>query len=307
MAFPLKDNKTNGLISILFVMLIWGSAFTVTKLAVELMPPFFFAFLRNILASLILLPLYLMKRKKEKQSKAPPLPYLRIVFMALAGITVFYSLFNLSLIYTAAATGALIQGLMPVAIAIPAVIFLKEKIDKKSILGIIISVIGVILLGFIGNTSGSGNVWGNILMIGSVLSWAIYTLISKSINQHDPIIITSLVTFIGTALLLPPVIIELWGHPLPSVPLKGWLAIGYLGIFSSAISYVLYNKALKTISAAQAGNFMNLDPVIGAVIAVIFLKERFTNLQLVGGVLVLIGIWLSFKTSDKPEAKSKKA
>jgi drug/metabolite transporter (DMT)-like permease len=288
------ENRTSGFISIIIVLLIWGSAFSVTKVTVDNLPPFLVAFLRNLIASLILLPLYIWKRKTSKQ--APPLPYTKILLLGLTGITFFYAFFNMALVYTSASAGALVQGLMPVAIALPAALFLKEKLSGRTIAGIILSVGGVILIGFIGNnTEAKNNILGSVLMILSVFSWAAYTIIAKSIHHHDPIVIPAVSTMAGTVFLLPLVVIELWGQPIPSITAKGWVAIFYLGIFSSAIGYILYTQALKKLSAAQVGNFLNLDPVIGATIAVIFLKDTMTAWQIAGAVLVLAGIWLSME------------
>jgi drug/metabolite transporter (DMT)-like permease len=275
-------------------MLIWGSAFSVTKVAVDNISPFVVAFLRNLIASLILLPLYLWKRKTKKQTQ--PLPYGKILLLGLTGITFFYAFFNTAMVYTSAAAGALIQGIMPVAIALPAVLFLKEKLSSRMVWGIILSVAGVILIGFIGNNSGAKNsMLGSILMILSVFCWAAYTIIAKSIHHYDPVVVPALSTMVGTVFLLPLVVIELWGQPVPTITLKGWGAIFYLGAFSSATGFILYTIALKHLSAAQVGNFMNLDPVIGATIAVIFLKDEMTNWQIAGAVLVLAGIWLSME------------
>lgn len=299
MRFYFKNTRTGGLISILFVMLIWGSAFTVTKLAVNEVPPLLFAFLRNVVACLVLLPFYLIRRKKMKPQLAQ-LPYKKIFFMGLTGITFFYALFNISLVYTTASVGSLIQGFIPVAIAIGAVWFLKEKLDKSNLLGIFLCVAGVILVGFVGKQAESGNsLLGNVLMILSVFAWAIYTLIAKSMNDRDPVLVVSLITFIGTALLLPAVIIELWDQKIPVLSANAWVAVIYLGVFSSALCYILYANALKTLSATQVGNFLNLDPVIGAIIAFIFLKDKITAWQIAGGLLVLAGIWLSSKNSRR--------
>ena len=293
----------SGLLSILLVMLIWGSAYTVTKLAVKEITPFLFAFLRNLIASIVLLPFYLRQRKKNEQQ---PIPYKKVVFMGLSGITFFYAFFNLSLVYTSASTGAMIQGMMPVAVAVPAVLFLKEKLSRGTILGILLSVIGVILVGFIGDDGDSvNNVLGNILMILSVFAWAIYTVISKSIKGNDPLVITALSTFFGTAFLIPTLAVELWDQQIPSITPKACAAIIYLGVFASALSFLLYDKALKTLSAAQVGNFMNLDPVIGAVIAVLFLKDTITGLQIIGGILVLAGVWLSSKPFKSTERSTR--
>jgi drug/metabolite transporter (DMT)-like permease len=117
-------------------------------------------------------------------------------------------------------------------------------------------VTGVILVGFVGKQEEQGNsILGNILMILSVFAWAIYTLLSKRVNEYDSIVLVSLITFIGTALLLPAVAIELWNQKIPSLSAKAWAAVIYLGVFSSALCFILYNNALKTLSAHRSAIF----------------------------------------------------
>ena len=101
-------------------------------IAVREVPPLLLAFLRNCFASLILLPLYLIRKKKKSE---PPLPGGRIFVMGLAGITLFYALFNISLVYTTASAGSLIQAmgyfnfyLLTTVIAIPGVILFWSMI-----------------------------------------------------------------------------------------------------------------------------------------------------------------------------------
>lgn len=293
------NKKTIALISILIVVLIWGSAFTVSKVGVSELPPLFLALMRNAVASLVLLPFYLVYRRRTAAVQTQPLPWGKLVLLGLTGVTLFYTFFNISLTYTGAAMGSLIQGIMPLLIIVPAAVFLKEKTTGKVLTGIFISVAGVLMVGFIGQHDNKGNIFGNLLMLGSVCCWSIYTLISRKMNQYHPIPVTFFITLIGTLLLIPAVVFEGWGKPLPVISVNGWMAILYLGIFSSAISYILYNQALKTLTAAQASNFLNLDPVIGSVIALIFLKEPFTGIQFAGGALVLLGVWLSADTSQK--------
>lgn len=303
-----KNQELGGLVSILIVMFIWGSAFSVSKLGVSAVPPFLFAFLRNLVASLFLIPFYLYKRKRAKLQPLPPRFYQYILLMGLTGVCLFYIFFNLAMTYMSASTGAIVQGITPAVIAIPAVFFLKEKLDGITILGIVLSIAGVVLVGFVhaGNSESSTAV-GSILMILSVACWATYTIVSKSIHTYDAIVITALSTFTGTVFLIPAVVIELWGRPVPAISWQGWASIVYLGVFASAISYILYNRALKTLTAAQVGNFLNLDPVIGVIIAILFLKEKISGWQVVGGVLVLVGIWLSSaKKNEKVKIKNSK-
>lgn len=286
------NDRLKGFISIAFVMLIWGSSFTITKIVVQEVPPFLFATLRHVVACMVLLPFYLYQRKKVQQQ----LPYKKLILMGLTGITFYYGFFNFALLYISASSGALIEGMVPVAIAIPAALILKEHLDKKSITGIILSVIGVILVGFVGNSHQSGNhLLGGALMLAAVSCWATYTLLSRSLKEVDTILITAVSTFIGSAFLLPVFFFEVYQHGMPDISLKAWAGIAYLGVFASALAYFLYNRALESLPAAQVGNFLNLNPVIGAVIAIIFLKDTFTGWQLAGSILVLAGIWLSAK------------
>jgi drug/metabolite transporter (DMT)-like permease len=289
--FVITD-RTKGFISIIFVMLIWGSSFSVTKTVVQKVSPYMFATLRHLIACAVLLPFYLRQRRKVKQS----LPYKKLVLMGLAGITIYYGFFNFAMTYIPASTGALIEGLIPVAIAIPAAILLKEHLNRRSIAGIVLCVTGVILVGFVGAPKGASNIFlGGMLMMLAVCCWSVYTLLSRSLKETDTLLATSVSTFIGTAMLLPVAAVDVYFHGIPEISAETWAGIAYLGIFASALAYFLYNRALESLPAAQVGNFLNLNPVIGAVIAMIFLKDTFTGWQMAGGVLVLAGIWLSSK------------
>lgn len=289
--------KTGALFSIILIVTIWGSASAVTKLAVESIPPYVFALLRNIIAAACLLPYYFIRKKNIPSSQA--LPWKKVTWMGLTGITFFYLFFNLALYYTTAAAGALIQGFIPVAIILLSILILKEKLKQLQIAGILLSVTGVVLIGFVGTFSGARNaILGNTLMILAVLCWGFYTIISKSLQQYDAVQLTTFSTTIGTIGLLPAAAFQLWQQQQwPTISMNGWLSILYLGVFSSAICYILYNKVLKVLSGVQVGNFMNFDPIVGALIAIIFLGERVTVWQVTGGVLVLIGVVLTSRRS----------
>ncbi|MCG2613054.1 DMT family transporter [Terrimonas sp. NA20] len=291
---PSPKSKTGALLSIILIVTIWGSASAVTKVAVESIPPYFFAFLRNGVAAICLIPYYLIHKKKMQLLQAGP-PMKKVALMGLTGITFFYLFFNMALYYTTAAAGALIQGFIPISIILLSIIFLKERLRKVQIAGVVCSMAGVVLIGFVGEFYGARNaILGNTLMIFAVLAWGFYTIISKSLERYDAVQLTAISTTIGTLVLIPAVAIELWRTAeFPSVSFKAWLAVLYLGIFSSAICYILYNRVLKTLSGVQVGNFMNFDPVIGAAIAIIFLSEKVTVWQILGALLVLMGVALT--------------
>lgn len=297
MSIAKTNNRNAAFLSMLFIVFIWGSASTVTKLGVQKMPPFLFALIRNMIASTLLLLFYSYRKRTHRQQSSIPLPWKKIAWMGLTGITLFSALFNLALLHTSASTGALIQGFIPVAIVVLAIIFLKEKPDVPHIAGIFFSVIGVLLIGFIRIAPSGDSVLGNVLMILSVVSWAVYTIVSKSLRHYDPVTVTAFSTLAGTIFLIPVVVFEQWGKPLAPISPDAWAAMLYLAIFSSTICFILYNKILKVLPAATVGNLLNLDPLIGAVIAVIVLRDNVTAWQITGGLLVIGGIALSSGSS----------
>lgn len=290
---------TRGLISILVVLLIWGSSFSVTKFVVTEVPPLLAATIRNTIACLALLPFYLLRRRKVKA----PLPFGKLTLMGLSGTTFYYLCFNTGMHYIPASTGAIIEGLVPVAIAVPAALILKEHISGKLMAGIILSVTGVILVGFVGSAEQSANApLGSALIVVAVCLWSVYTLLSRTVKDHDTLQVTAVSMMIGTVLSIPIGVVDVLQTGWPAISWKAWLGLGYCGILSSAVAYFLYNKALESLPAAQVGNFLNLNPVIGAIVAFIFLRETFTGLQWAGGVLVIAGIWLSARRSGpQPE------
>lgn len=148
------SKNVTGLISIFFVMLVWGSSFTVSKIVVSTVPPALLALLRFLIASAILTPFLLIRLRKTRLPR--PFPYLWISMMGLTGITVYYICFHASLLYLQASTGAMIEGFMPVCIALFAAIFLKEKLSGRQVAGIVLSVAGVICIGMLAGNDAPG-------------------------------------------------------------------------------------------------------------------------------------------------------
>ncbi len=289
--------KSQSILLLIFTMLVWGSSYAITKSVVNILPPASFTLLRFLIALICLGPFYLMGKKSARKTEKISRSDCRwLLLMGLTGITLYYILFNYALMYTSASNGALIQGFIPICIALFGVFFLKEKLTARQFSGIGLSFAGVVLVGFIAaeHTGEDTALLGNLLMIVSVFCWTIYTLISRKLQHLSPLSITVLSGLAGTIFLLPVSIYECiqltnW----PSVDLNGWLAILYLGAISSAFCYLMYNKALERLPAALVGNFLNLDILAGVLIAVLFLHEKTSVVQMVGGALILLGLVLS--------------
>jgi drug/metabolite transporter (DMT)-like permease len=112
-------------------------------------------------------------------------------------------------------------------------------------------------------------------------------------SDADPIAVTAVISLIGTAMLIPAALVENGDVSIASIPAEGWLPIIYLGALASAVSYLLYMRALRDIDASLVGTYVNLSPVIGVISGVIVLGEAITATAIVGGVMVLAGVWIS--------------
>jgi drug/metabolite transporter (DMT)-like permease len=288
-------NQVSSILLLITVMIIWGSSFAVTKESVNNVPPIFFALVRMSIASVILL---IAAQTRGGISKIPrPIPWMIILLMGLTGTCLYYICFNTAMVYTMASMGALIQSFIPVVTVILAFIFLKEPVSVRKLVGIGISIAGVLFIIFMAAPSGKAKnpLLGNLLMLASVFIWATYTILAKRVAHIDPIMVTAYSIALGTLFLIPAAFVELSGKSIPKLSGQSWLSAIYLGAISTSIGLLLYNRSLKYLEASQTASFLNLMPVIGVSTAVIFLGEHLTLWQVFGGVLVLTGVFISIK------------
>lgn len=292
--------KVSAIALLVLVMVIWGSAYAVTKASLAEIPPMLLAFLRNFVASVLLVAFAQMRGAAMNSRRT--IPWAMVALMGLTGVCLYYLGFNASLVYTTASQGALIESFIPIVTALLAALFLKEKLTAKRMLGIGFSIAGVVLLIFRAappEATAPNPILGNALMLGTVVIWAIYTILAKRLADFDQLTVTAHSTAIGTLLLAPFALFELWGKSFPEISAGGWLSVLYLGAAASAGAYWLYNRSLKYLEAGQTAQFMNLLPIVGVATAVLFLGESLALWQVVGGALALIGVWSSLQNERK--------
>ncbi|MFN2567727.1 MAG: DMT family transporter [Gemmatimonadaceae bacterium] len=278
---------------LLVAVVIWGSTYVVTKAGVDEAPPMLFALLRYCVASLLLVAIALPRGGTARLPR--PAPWATLALMGLTGVALYYTGFNVALTYTTASQGALVQSSIPAVTAVVAVVMLRERLPPRRMLGIGLAVAGVVLIvaRFGGEANAPAPLLGNLLMLGTVVVWGIYTALAKRVAGADPIAVTAAISVLGTVMLVPGALLEAAIGPTSSISGATWLRILYLGALPSGASYLLYNRALRDLDASQVGAVTNLSPVIGAVSGVLLLGESITATTILGGVLVLAGVWMS--------------
>ncbi|MBN1622910.1 MAG: DMT family transporter [Clostridia bacterium] len=191
----------------------------------------------------------------------------------------------------------LMIGMIPVAVAIASWIFLKEKLNLKQIIFMILSISGVSLIGFSQMNGGAGSTRpvGYLLLAGAVVSAAFYNLLSrKSSMKYRPVEITYIMMITGAiifnAIGIIDSMIKGYEYFSPLLDFSVMASMLYLGVLSSTIAFFCVNFTLSRIPAVQSSIFANLVTVISIGAGVVFLSESFTILKGIGSVLIIAGV-----------------
>jgi drug/metabolite transporter (DMT)-like permease len=287
------SRRAYALGAVIALMIVWGSTFVVTKAAVREIPPLTLSVLRFFIAACVLVPIAVTRGGLTVLPR--PLPIVPLALMGLVGIALFHIGFNYALVYGSASQGALIFALVPAAVAFAAVIALKETPSKRRIAGIVLSIGGVALVIATGqhDSTSPQPLLGAACMLGAVAAWAVYTVIAKRLARADQIVVIACVAVLGTVMQMPLAAWELTHAPWPNPSLQGWLGALFLGVIASAVAFVVYSWVLRELDASLVGAYLNLDPLVGVLTAVLFLGETLSAWQAVGGVIALAGMWFA--------------
>lgn len=273
---------------------IWASTFVNIKVVLLQVPPNTLAFLRFLLASIILVLFsYLQHLPPIKKSD-----WFLSATSGFTGVALYNILQNQGLKYAGATDAAILASMAPVFMVLMAWLLLKERIFAHQVVGIIIAFTGSVLVATNGSFNdpamNSSRLFGDILILLTALTWGFYNVsLKKLLDRYPAETVLTYSTLWGTLFLLPLVFLE--APDLGAINAWGWLHIIYLGLMASALAYLLWNRGLTVVSTATAGAYLYLLPVITALIAVIFLKETPTFYTVTGGLLALAGTYFAAK------------
>ncbi len=292
----MKGNLGSGggrrvaVLSLSLTMAIWGSTFVVTEAVLAEAGPFAITVLRFGIGLGVLLPFAYRRGFRLRLALEPT-----FLLFGLTGVALYYGLQNLALVFTSAANAALISAGVPVAAAVLAFVFLREPIPPPRLLGIGLSVLGVLLVsGTTPSGESSGALLGNVLMVGGVVAHGAYAAQGRALRSGEryPASVATTASFAaGLLFLLPLATGEVLLFGAPRLGLGGWLALVYLGAAASALTMFLWNHALRHVPASAAALYVNLIPVVGLGFALLA-GEPVGAAQLLGGAFAVAGVLL---------------
>ncbi len=283
-----------AILKALFAVTVWGASFVATKIALQYAAPSTIVWIRFAMGVLIL---GLAARLGGQFSLPTGKDWGYFALLGFLGITFHQWLQSTGLLTAQATTTAWIVATMPVFMAILGLLFLKERLSWYQWAGIFLAAFGVLLVvtkGHLGSLAmGKFGTRGDFLVLISAPNWAVFSALSRSgLKRYSSTIMMFYVMSFGwlfTSLLF---FATSGLSDISSIPFDGWIAILFLGIFCSGIAYIFWYDALKVLPVAQTGAFLYLEPVITVMVAAVVIKEAILLATLIGGVTILIGVWL---------------
>jgi drug/metabolite transporter (DMT)-like permease len=282
------NKKAVGLISGLSAAAIWGGMYVVSKVVLDVVPPFALITARLVLGSLTL---WIIIRLRGG-THASRLQFWQVFGVGTIGYGVSLGFQFVGTKLSTAANGSLVTSATPAFILLFASVILRERVTPKRIAALVVSTIGVVAV-IDPRTARveAGLFLGNLSLLAAALTWALYSVLIRLVTRQLDVLTVSLIAFLG-------------GFPI-SVPAGAWelstIGIGtitpgiiagilFLGIIATALAMALWNNSFALLDANVASLTFFAQPVVGTLLGWLFLHEAITPLFLFGGVLIALGL-----------------
>jgi drug/metabolite transporter (DMT)-like permease len=284
-----KKNYLGHLMGIITII-IWGTTFISTKILLEQFSAEEILAYRFFIAFLILILIY-HKNFKILSIKEE----LLFCLLGITGISFYYWTENLALKYTYASNVGLIVSAIPIFTAVLAHFTNKdEKLTPNLLMGFLVAMIGIMIVIYNGRILKLGSA-GDFIAMLSAISFSVYSILIKKVSStYNQFFIVRKIFFYGIVTMIPILFVSNV-HLFEGLHLntKVILNMLFLSIFASVLCFIMWNKAISIIGSVKATNYIYLVPLITIVTSIIVLKEKVNLLMILGGVLILSGVYIN--------------
>ena len=273
--------------------LCWGGNIVLGRGMADIIPPVSFAFWRWMVAFVILLP-FTWRTARQDWSRVVNSWKIMSV-LSILGVSFFNTMLYAAVHTTTAINGAMIQTTMPAVIILATLVIFRERVSGLQILGVGVCIFGafiVILRGRWDTLLGMSFATGDILMLGAVILYALYSALLRKRPAVHPLSFLIYTFGIGLFFLLPLYIWELAAGAAMDLSLPVILSIMYVAVFPSIVAYFCWNRGVEVLGANRTGLFINLIPVFASALAILFLGENLQAFHVVGLALIFGGMIL---------------
>jgi drug/metabolite transporter (DMT)-like permease len=271
---------------------IWGGMYVVSKVVLEVVPPFTLLAMRLLLGAASLAAWLALRKQRLHLTRAVWLKLLAVGILGY-GISLGFQFTGTKL--STAANGAVITAATPAFVYLFAWLLLRERVGRRRLVALLLSTVGVLLVIDPSQAQLNSQLWlGNLLLVGAGVTWALYSVLARRATQQTDALLFTFVAFLGgLVFVLPAAALELRTQSIGPLTPPLWAGIAYLGIVSTAIAAYFWNKAFALLEAGVASLTFFAQPLVGAGLGALLLSERLTPTFLLGGALILLCLWLA--------------
>ncbi|MBU3092955.1 DMT family transporter [Clostridium sp. CM028] len=295
-----------GYVYIILTALLYSTQEIANKMLVKNgMDSFQITFLIFTIGAILLTP-FAIKDIKAKKLK---LGINDVGYFALNGalcIPISMALLSFAGKYTLASTSAVIFSSNAIFTVPFAYLILKEKINKATLISLLVGILGVIIIFnpskmVAGMNGESSNLLGITLALGAAIAWSLFTVISKiRINQYGGYVFNCIAFYIGAFFVL--IILLATGRPIfKGIDGNAGLVLVYMGLFIKALGYVFYLGAIRLTSAVTASLVFLIKPALATMLAVMILGEKLELNIVIGIGFIIVSSYIAFKSKRASE------
>jgi drug/metabolite transporter (DMT)-like permease len=304
---------------LLLMVLIWGGNYSLIKATLAELPPRPFNALRMAVASAVfavmLAAMWLRQRKRDAPlpgeqapsisgatgpgltdrilgvSRPAPSDWLRILAAGLVGHALYQVLFIEGLARTTAANAALLIGCSPIVVSIASAVVGHDRLPRSQWLGLGLSFGGVYLVVGRAAAIGASGATGDLLMLGAVMCWAVYAVLSRTLlDRHSPLFVTGGTMIVGTAVFVAAAWRDVARVDWGALSRWAWSSTILSALTALTLAYLIYYVSVMRIGVARTTVWTNVTPLVGMVIAWTTLGEPVDPWQVGGAALILTGV-----------------
>ncbi len=287
--------EKSDVLKLTLVSILWGGQFIAARIATSEALPFTAACLRFSIATIALLVIHLLREKRFVRLSLGQWGW--IVLLGISGVFLFNFLFFSALAIAPAGRSSVVVAMTPAMVSVSSIFLFRERFSPLRIVGLLIALFGVSWAISGGNPlqllrGGIGR--GDLYLFAATLCWATFSLSGKVILKRlSPRVAITYACLVGTAALLVSAGIEGGLHHVPQFSARVWLSLLYLGLFGTALGFVLYYDGIGKIGPSKTTIFINLVPIWAMVFAAVILGENITLALVLGAAMVIGGVFLT--------------
>jgi drug/metabolite transporter (DMT)-like permease len=277
---------------------IYGTSYVATRVVLQDIGPATLALLRLAIAALLLVPLALSNRSAgDRLSRGD---HWKVLWMGLLGFAGAFAFSNWGIANSTATNAALLITVEPLALIVLSPLVLGERLSGREEFGALLTLVGATLVVLNGVPGLSVSVlphWrGDVLLVLSGLCYAGYSLIARGVlARHAALPVTAWSILWGLVAVAPLAGAEWVEGRVPAwSPMALW-GTAYLALVVTTLGYLAWNYALERVEAPKLAVFINVQPLVGALLGVWWLREPLTVFTVAGGALVLLGLHIAVR------------